>query len=231
MRSLRTFVSYAAATLLAAAVVSGCSVAHTGAAVLSHPVSLKPTASGTSTGGKSSYGTAASRPLAMLPIPVGAQPWTSNTNKPLSLTAFVHGFYVKDAWTDEAGQDSRRRFVSGAIEGWINTDGSQQYIAIAKFATPQGAVSMFDGLTGTLRDLPSPHKVLTDPRDGGVGTVSPTLDADGNAIAEIAVRTGDYVIDVHEFTAVTPDSDAAKALLLHQFDTLKDSKNAKPASN
>lgn len=229
---MRTLVPYAAATLLTAAVVSGCSAAHTGAAPAG-TASVKPTASGTpdggSTGGSSGSGTAATGPLAALPIPVGARPWTANTNETLGLDAFVQGFYVKDAWTTEKGLDSRRGFVSGALEGWISTDGSEQSIAIVKFATPQGAVSMFDGLTTTLRDKPSPSEVLTDPRDDGVGTLSPTLDSDGNAIAEIAAYTGDYVIDVHEFTAVTPDPDAAKALLLQQFDSLKDSKNAQTA--
>jgi hypothetical protein len=63
--------------------------------------------------------------------------------------------------------------------------------------------------------------VLTDAADGGVGTVSPTLDHLGNAIAEIAAVTGDYVIDVHEYAAATPEPAAAKALLLKQYDSIK----------
>jgi hypothetical protein len=170
--------------------------------------------------------TAVAGPLGILALPAGAQPWTTNVNKPLSLDAFVQTFYVKDGWTDEEGLYRRRGFVSGAIEGWINADGTQQSIAIAKFATPQGAVSLFDGLTETLRNKPSPAKVITDAGDDGVGTVSPTLDADGNAVAEIAARAGDYVIDVHEFAAVTPEPSAAKALLLRQFHSLQGSKSA-----
>lgn len=170
--------------------------------------------------------TAVAGPLGILTIPAGAQPWATNVNKPLSLDAFVQTFYVKDGWTDEEGLYRRRGFVSGAMEGWVNADGTQQSIAIAKFATPQGAVSLFDGLTETLRNKPSPAEVITDAGDVGVGTVSPTLDADGNAIAEIAARVGDYVIDVHEFAAATPEPSAAKALLLRQFNNLQSPKNA-----
>jgi hypothetical protein len=170
--------------------------------------------------------TAVTGPVGILAIPAGARPWTANVNKPLSLDAFVQIFYVKDAWTDEEGLYRQRGFVSGAIEGWINTDGTQQSIAIAKFATPQGAVSLFDGLTQTLRNKPTPATVITDAGDDGIGTVSPTLDADGNAIAEIAARTGDYVIDVHEFAAATPEPAAGEALLLRQFKSLQGSKKA-----
>jgi hypothetical protein len=159
--------------------------------------------------------------LGVLPIPSGAQPWTENTGKLMSVDAFVKAFYVQSAWADEEGLLPRRGYVSGVIEGWINDDGTQQSIAILRFATPNGAISMFDGLTGTLRDKPAPATVLTDAADGGVGTVSPTLDHLGNAIAEIAAVTGDYVIDVHEYAAATPEPAAAKALLLKQYDSIK----------
>ena len=59
-----------------------------------------------------------------------------------------------------------------------------------------------------------------------MGTYSPTLDTLGNAIAEMVTDTGRYMIDVHEFTAAKPDPDAAKALLLRQFDSLKAAKKA-----
>jgi hypothetical protein len=36
----------------------------------------------------------------------------------------------------------------------------------------------------------------------------------------------DYVIDVHEFAAVTPEPSAAQALLLRQFKSLEGSKRA-----
>jgi hypothetical protein len=160
-------------------------------------------------------------PLGVLPIPAGARPWTSNTDKPMNVDAFIKAFYLKSVWTEEETLLPRRGFVSGMIEGWINADGSQQEIAIYHFATANGAVSQLDDLADTLRGKPKPATVLTDPADGGVGTVSPTLDSLGNAIAEIAARSGDYVIDVHEFSAASPDPAAAKALLLKQYDSLK----------
>ena len=95
--------------------------------------------------------------------------------------------------------------MSGTIQGWINADGSQQSIAIIKFKGSSGAVSLFDGLTGTLKDTPKPAKTISDPADGGVGISDPTIDSLGNANAEIAAHTGVYVIDVHQFTASTPD--------------------------
>ena len=38
---------------------------------------------------------------------------------------------------------------------------------------------------------------------------------------DIAARIGDYVVDVHESSAATPDAAAAKALLAQQVKALK----------
>jgi hypothetical protein len=51
--------------------------------------------------------------------------------------------------------------------------------------------------------------------------VNPKLDPLGNARAEIAALAGSTVIDVHEFTAMTPDVAVARALMLKQYDSLK----------
>jgi hypothetical protein len=136
------------------------------------------------------------------------------------MDAYVQGFYVKSAWTEEEGLYARRGFVSGEVEGWINTDGTQQLIAIARFATAKGALSLFDGLTNTFREKPKPATMVTYATVGGVGWTTPTLDAEGNARTEIAVQLGDTVIDVIEYAAVTPDVAAAEALLLKQYDSL-----------
>lgn len=168
----------------------------------------------------SATGTAATGPLGVLPVPAGATPWTTNTNMPLSMDAYIQGFYVKSAWAEEEGLYTRRGFVSGELEGWINVDGSQQQIAIARFATAEGAISLFDGLTTTFRNRPKPATMVTYAAVGGVGWTNPTLDADGNTRTEIAVRLGDMVIDVAEYEAVTPDAAAAEALLRKQYDSL-----------
>jgi hypothetical protein len=160
-------------------------------------------------------------PLGVLPMPAGAKAWDDNSDTPMGLEAFVKAFYVQSAWTKEEGLYRQRGFVSGTIQGWINADGSQQSITIVKFKGSSGAVSLFDGLTGTLKDTPKPATVMTDSSDGGVGVVDPTLDSLGNANAEIAAHTGAYVIDVHQFTASTPDAAAAKSLLLRQYESLK----------
>jgi len=217
---MRGIVRYGAILALGA-VLTACSATNT-VYVQSGSKSVSPNASGSAS---ASPGTAAADtgPLGVLPFPADARPWTQDTEKPMSVDAFVQGFYIKSAWTEEEGLLPRRGFVSGTLEGWINADGTQQSIAIFRFATANGAVSQFDDLTGTLRDKPKPATVLTDPADGGVGTVSPTLDSLGNAIAEIAAHEGDYVIDVHEYAAASPDPAAAKALLLKQYDSLKKS--------
>jgi hypothetical protein len=207
------------AVLALGAVLTACSATKT-AYVPTGKASASPSASASA---QASPGTAAAGtgPLGVLPIPAGTQPWTSNTNKLMNADAFIKAFYAKSAWTEEETLLPRRGFVSGVVEGWINADGSQQMIAIYRFATANGAVSEFDAIAGTLRGKPKPATMLTDPADGGVGTVSPTLDSLGNAVAEIAARSGDYVIDVHEFSAASPDPAAAKALLLKQYDSLK----------
>jgi hypothetical protein len=186
-----------------------------------------PTSGASTSGGGSTPSTPAttsppnSGPLGVLPMPAGAKPWDDNKSTPMGLDAFIKAFYVESAFTKEKALYTQRGFVSGTIQGWINADGSQQSIAIIKFKGSSGAVSLFDGLTGTLKDTPKPATSITDPADGGVGISDPTIDSLGNANAEIAAHTGVYVIDVHEFTASTPDPAAAKALLLRQYQSLK----------
>lgn len=213
---MRGIVHYGAVLALGA-VLTACS------ATAYVPTGKAPTSPSASASAQASPGTvaAAAGPLGVLPIPAGARPWTSNTNKLMNVGTFIKTFYIKSAWAEEETLLPRRGFVSGVVEGWINADGSQQEISIYRFATANGAVSQFDGLASTLRGKPKPATVLTDPADEGAGTVSPTLDSMGNARAEIAARSGDYVIDVHEFTAATPDPAAAKALLLKQYDSLR----------
>jgi hypothetical protein len=164
-----------------------------------------------------------SGPLGTLTIPADAKPWKENLSQPMGLDAFIKAFYVASAYSHEKTLYTQRGFIAGTIQGWINADGSQQSIAIIKFKGSSGAVSLFQGLTGTLRDTPKPATMISDSSDGGVGVTDPTLDSLGNASAEIAGRTGAYVIDVHQFNAKTPDPQAAKDLLLRQYNALKGS--------
>ena len=154
----------------------------------------------------------------MLPVPAGARPYRANANRPLSLKAFVQQFYMKTVWADEEGRDARRGFKTGEVEGWINTDGSEQIISIARFKTAQGARSMYEGMTAGYTDHPKPATLLNDAAVGGLGWVNPTLDSYGNARVEIAALVRDEVVIVVEYTAATPDTAAAKALMLKQYD-------------
>jgi hypothetical protein len=160
-------------------------------------------------------------PLGMLPIPSGATPWTGNTDAPMSLVSYIDTFYVASAQAQEKSLYTRRGFVSGGVEGWINLDGSQQRIAIARFATANGAISAFDDLSSTLAQKPAPWTVVSDAADGAVGAANPQPDTLGNDLVDITARVGDYLVDVHEYTAMTPDPGAAKALLLQQVQALK----------
>jgi hypothetical protein len=169
----------------------------------------------------SSSAPAGAGPLGVLPLPAGARPYSANTNRSLSLKAFVQQFYVKTAWADEEGLDARRGFKTGEVEGWTNTDGSEQIISIARFKTAQGAKSMYEGMTTGYTQHPKPATQLKDAAVGGLGWVNPTLDSFGNARVEIAAEVRDEVVIVVEYTAATPDAAGAKALMLKQYDSLK----------
>jgi hypothetical protein len=165
---------------------------------------------------------ASAESLRLLPIPSGATPWTSNTNAPMDLAAWIDGFYASSALTEETSLYKQRGFVTGQIEGWINADGSQQKISVARFSSEVGAISAFDDLSSGLADHPSPWTTFADKAVGGVGAVDPQLDSYGNTLVDVAARVGDYLIDVHENTAVTPDPAAARALILAQVRALQD---------
>lgn len=208
-------------------VIAACHIVPQFSSSSSSSTVTPPTSGSSTSGGGSTPSTPATTapantgPLGVLPMPADAKPWDDNKSAPMGLDAFIKAFYVESAYTKEKALYTQRGFVSGTIQGWINADGSQQSIAIIKFKGSSGAVSLFDGLTGTLKDTPKPATTITDPADGGVGISDPTIDSLGNANAEIAAHTGVYVIDVHEFTASTPDPAAAKALLLRQYQSLK----------
>ena len=53
--------------------------------------------------------------------------------------------------------------MSGGYEGWINPDGSQQQIAIARFSTVKGATTAVDDLSSDLADQPAPCTMFAGP--------------------------------------------------------------------
>ena len=159
--------------------------------------------------------------LGLLPIPGSANAWTTNTNAPMGLDAFIKQVYDADSEAAEKSLYTQRGFVSGAYEGWFNADGSQQSVAIARFATASGATYAFGDLSGSFSQQPAPSTVFTDSADSAVGTTDPTLDSEGNAFVNITAHVGDYLVAVQEFSAKTPDPGAAKALLLEQVEGLK----------
>jgi hypothetical protein len=160
-------------------------------------------------------------PLGLLPIPSGANAWTTNTDAPMGVDAFIKQFYDSNSQASEKSLYTQRGFASGAFEGWFNPDGSQQTVAIARFSSASGATYAFGDLSGSLQQNPAPDKEFTDSADGAVGSADPTVDSEGNTYIDITAHIGDYLVDVHEFSPATPDTSAAKALLLEQVDALK----------
>ena len=190
------------------------------AAATSSAVST-PSAASAPSAASSAAAAGAAGPLGMLSIPLGATPWTENTGAPMSLDSDTDQFWNPSAQSAEKSQYAQWGFASGGIEGWISLDGSQQKISIARFATANGAISAFDDLRSALTGKPKPWTAVNDSADGAVGAVNPQLDSLGNALVDITARVGDYLVDVHEYTAATPDPAAARALLREQVDALK----------
>lgn len=238
---MRKLIVHGACLAAVAASIAGCGPAATsssGSPTPSSPVTVQPSGASTAasnpsaaptnissggryTGTPSATASAATGPLGLLPIPSGTTPWTSNTDAPMSLVPYINTFFIASAQVHEKSMYTRRVFVSGGIEGWINLDGSQQRIAIARFATANGALSAFDDLSSFLSEKPAPWTVLSDSADGAVGSADPQPDANGFNEVDIAGRVGDYLVDVREFTIGFPNSAAAKALLLQQVKALE----------
>ena len=230
------------AWLVAAAVsVAGCSsgaaTSASGSTALSSSASVQPSAAdaaaatevaaptAVASGGQyptaSPSSAAAASPLGLLPIPTDANAWTTNTNALMGLDAFIDQVSDSDSRAGEKSLYEQQGFVSGAFEGWFNADGSQQTIATARFASATGASYAFSDLSGSFHQKPAPSTAFTDSADGAVGMEDPTLDSEGDAFVNITARVGDYLVSVQEFSAKTPDADAARALLLKQVDALK----------
>jgi len=208
--------------LIAAGVLAGCSTANSSSAT-SRPVTTSSSFAATAARATVNPSATASQSqglLEVLPVPAGATPWPQNTNALLSRTAFVELAYSKKDWSAEEGEEAHRGFVAAVQQGWDNADGSRQAIRLARFTSPAGAVSAFDEVRSGW-ETQYPDSLLTDSAIGAVGWSSPTLDASGDAIAEWGVAVGDSMILAIEYTAATPDPAAAKALLLRQYDRLK----------
>jgi hypothetical protein len=222
---MRVRVGYLALLVLTVA-LAGCSAG--GSAAAGHAATASPSATALAAASASASATeeAASKALmnALLPVPSDARALPMDTFAPLGRVAFVQAIYAQSSWTAEEAQYQRRGFVTGAFEEWQNGDGSQQTIAVARFATATGAAGASDDLTDSFSQKPKPVSTLDDPAVNGFGFVNPTLDNYGNAMVELVACTGDYVIQVVELTAAAPDPGAAEALLLKQYDAVKSSR-------
>jgi hypothetical protein len=209
---------------VAAALLVGCS-AGSSASTTSHPVTASSSSAGTvgiAASAMASPSATASRSrglLGVFPVPAGATPWPQNTNALMSLIPYVQSNYIKRGWTLEEALNARRGFVSAVEEGWVNADGSQQYIVLVRFATWAGARSALDEQISAWKGSSGP--MLTDPATGAVGWSSPALDPMGNAHVNFYLAVGHTLIRVVEYTAATPDPAAAKVLVQEQYNRPK----------
>ena len=158
--------------------------------------------------------------LGVLPVPAGARAWPTNTNRLMSLVSFVQASYIKSAWGQEEALYARRGFVAAVERGWTNADGSEQFIALVRLATPAGAASALDEQISDWKDQPGVTAVA-DPGAGAAGFSDPTLDSQGNAHVNFFFAVGNTVVRVIEYTAATPDPAAAKTLVEEQYQRLK----------
>jgi hypothetical protein len=140
----------------------------------------------------------------------------------MSRISYVQSLYIKSAVNgQEEALYARRGFVSAVEQGWRNTDGSNQYITLVRFATPVGAMSALDDQTSDWKQAPG-QMMLADPAiAGAVGWSGPALDQNGDAHVNFWVAVGDTMIRLVEYTAATPDPAAAKILLQEQYNRLK----------
>jgi hypothetical protein len=217
--------------LVAVSALVGCS-AGISSSTTHHPVTTSSSSAATaaratvtlSATASPSLGSATASPslglLGVLPVPADAMPWPGNTNALVSLVSYVRSTYIKRVWAEEEALNARRGFVSAVEEGWTNPNGSGQYIALVRFATPVGAMSEFDEQISGWEQTPG-VTALGGLASGFAGFRMPTLDAQGNADVDFYVVVGETLIRVVEYTAATPDPAAAKILLQEQYDRLK----------
>ena len=208
--------------LVAAALLAGCS-AGSSAPAKSRPVTTSPSSAGTTARARARATARPSRGLlGVLPVPAGATPWPTNTNALMSLDSFVRSAYSKSYWTVEEALDTRRGFAAAVEQGWGNADGSQQSIALVRFATPVGAMSAFNeansgrGWSKAGDDAVRPRHRCRRLEQSDAGLA-------GRRESGFYAAIGDTMISVFEYTAATPDPADAKALLQRQYESLKNS--------
>jgi hypothetical protein len=158
--------------------------------------------------------------LGVLPPPRDALPWLSNTDTVLVLDAFVHGLYARASWAREEKLYREHGFQEGVIEGWNNPDRSQQSIVVARFATAAGAQSAFAGAGDWFLEQPSPASLLFDSRvgAGAIGITKPVNN--GFVLSEFVCHAGDFMIQVQEYSATSPNAGEAEALLFKQYEAI-----------
>jgi hypothetical protein len=138
----------------------------------------------------------------------------------------VYSQYAPDTWKSWEEWYAAHGFISGAGEMWSNADGSVAMIFVARFSSANSAKSLY-GIT--VAHWPAKHyKVVTDPAVGGAGALETPSNQTAYAAAEFDSYVGDYQITVLEYTKSSPDSAAAEALLLKQYDSLKQAANTRP---
>ena len=138
----------------------------------------------------------------------------------------VYSQYAPDTWKSWEEWYAAHGFISGAGEMWSNADGSVAMIFVTRFSSTNSAKSLYD--ITVAHWSAKQYKVMPDPVVGGAGVLETPSNQTAYAAAEFDSYVGDYQITVLEYTKSSPDSAAAEALLLKQYDSLKRAANTRP---
>ena len=175
-------------------------------------------------------------PLDMLSLPLDstAIPQSSDrpdtTGSPMNLRPYiemVYSQYPPDTWKSWEEWYAAHGFVSGAGEMWYNADGSVATIFVVRFSSANSAKSLYDTIVA---DYPTTkqYRIVTDPAAGGAGVLYTPSNQTAYAEAEFDSYVGDYQFAVLEYTKSSPDSAIGEALLLKQYNSLKQAANLRP---
>jgi hypothetical protein len=107
------------------------------------------------------------------------------------------------------------------LEGWLNQDGTEQAIVLARFASPRGAQEAFADQGGFFLNQPKPDVQVFDSTLGAVGIAIPIEGKQIFASVQFVCHVGDFMIDAQEYTVKSPNPTAAKALLLRQYEAIE----------
>jgi len=229
-------ISILSAVVLAAAAIltlAGCNSAGDKGALVSLPTGAVPTTFGdiptTPTIPSAPTSTEPTDPgsalfAKIIPVPPGATPNPNQPIGPLDLTGFIDAFWAPDARADATIFYRKAGFQVAALQGWMNSDGSQGEVFLVQFSANSGANKARDDLLVGWRDSKSSPGVPSDRQfPTASGNVTATellvtkLDSGGDANVRLVAAYNNIMIYVRLWTAKVPDPQTAEDMLTRQL--------------